>query len=140
LVRDEAGNPRSVFAINTDITEKKRIEHQLLRNQRLESIGTLAGGIAHDLNNVLSPIIMASELLDLEERDARKRALLASIGSSARRAADMVGQVLAFARGMDGNRVPVDPGRIVGDVEKIARDTFPKNIVIRVSADSDLRP
>src|SRR5215510_7581031 len=62
LVRDEKGQPNSFFLINTDITEKKRMEAQFLRAQRMESIGTLAGGIAHDLNNVLSPILMAIDM------------------------------------------------------------------------------
>ena len=66
LVRDEQGQPKSILVINTDITEKKRMESQFLRAQRMESIGTLAGGIAHDLNNVLSPILMAIDMLQLK--------------------------------------------------------------------------
>ncbi len=65
-MRDEKGQPNSILVINTDITEKKRMESQFLRAQRMESIGTLAGGIAHDLNNVLSPILMAIDMLQLK--------------------------------------------------------------------------
>ena len=63
LVKDEAGNPQSFLVVNTDITEKKKLEAQFLRAQRLESLGTLAGGIAHDLNNILAPILGFAQLL-----------------------------------------------------------------------------
>ncbi len=139
LVRDEDGKPRAVLAINTDITDKKRIEHQFLRAQRMESIGTLAGGIAHDLNNVLSPVMMSVDLLKFDETDPRKLALLESIYTSARRGADMVGQVLSFARGMDGNRVEVCPDQIIQHVVKIVTDTFPKGIVIESRVEDGLR-
>ena len=140
LVRDDAGTPRSVLAINTDITEKKRLEHQFLRAQRMESIGTLAGGIAHDLNNVLSPVIMAVDLLRLNEKDPHKLSLLGTVDASARRGADMVGQVLSFARGMEGRRVEVQLRHVIHDIEKISHDTFPKNIQISADIDKALWP
>jgi hypothetical protein len=61
LIRDNEGHPKSVLAINTDITERKKIEAQFMRAQRMENIGTLAGGIAHDLNNILTPIMLVSK-------------------------------------------------------------------------------
>ena len=70
LLRDAEGQPKSVLCINTDITERKKIEGQFLRAQRMESIGTLAGGIAHDLNNLLSPIIMGVDLLKMHGQSA----------------------------------------------------------------------
>ncbi len=73
LIRDKEGNPKSVLGINTDITEKKKIEAQFLRAQRMESIGTLAGGIAHDLNNILAPIMLSIELLKTSVVDERPR-------------------------------------------------------------------
>src|SRR6185436_16231162 len=63
LVRDSEGLRRSILVINTNVTEQKRLEEQLLRAQRMESIGTLAGGIAHDLNNVLAPILLSVDML-----------------------------------------------------------------------------
>lgn len=133
LVRDEVGQPRSLLVINTDITEKKRLERQFFRAQRMESIGTLAGGMAHDLNNVLSPIMMAVDLLKLRSQDEMSRELLGNIAVSARRGAEMVSQVLSFARGVEGRRDEILAERLVADVEKIIRDTFPKNIQIRTS-------
>jgi two-component system cell cycle sensor histidine kinase/response regulator CckA len=63
LVRNEEGQPRAILAINTDTTQQKALERQFLRAQRMESIGTLAGGIAHDLSNVLAPILMSISML-----------------------------------------------------------------------------
>ncbi|QJE97214.1 PAS domain S-box protein [Luteolibacter luteus] len=131
LLRDPADQPRNILCIHTDITEHKKLEEQFLRAQRLESIGTLAGGIAHDLNNVLSPISMSIELLQSDVTSERGRELLATLASSAKRGAEMVNQVLSFARGMDGRRLEICPRSLVGDVEKIIRDTFPKNISLR---------
>jgi PAS domain S-box-containing protein len=131
LVCDAAGRPQSILAINTDITEKKKLEQQFLRAQRLESIGTLAGGIAHDLNNVLAPILMSVELLRLTSQDERMKSILATIETSAQRGADMVRQILSFARGADGRRVPVDPRHILRDIQHLLRETFPKNIELR---------
>jgi two-component system cell cycle sensor histidine kinase/response regulator CckA len=138
LVRDDQGQPRSLLVINTDVTEKKRLERQFFRAQRMESIATLAGGMAHDLNNVLSPIMMAVDLLKLKTTDSGSQELLGNIATSAKRGADMVGQVLSFARGVEGRRDEVHAGRLVDDVERITRDTFPKNIQIRTNVGSDL--
>jgi PAS domain S-box-containing protein len=137
LVRDEFGDPKSVLSINTDITEKKKLEAQFLRAQRMESIGTLAGGIAHDLNNVLGPIIMAVDLFKLKMTDPQDLELLETVAVSARRGADMVRQVLSFARGLEGQRTLVKPLQLMKEVQRIARDTFPKFISIQVSAPED---
>ncbi len=138
LMRDRDGRPKSIFAINTDVTQRKRLEAQFLRAQRMESIGTLAGGIAHDLNNVLTPIIMSIDLLKLDETDPDKLEALAAIESSARRGSDMVKQVLSFARGMDGQRVLVQLRHVVRDLARILGDTFPKNIMIEHRIPADL--
>ena len=97
LVRDDQGAPTSILVINTDITEKKGMEAQFLRAQRMESIGTLAGGIAHDLNNVLSPILMAIDMLQLKATDEATRKWLEVLRTNAERGGDMVRQVLSFA-------------------------------------------
>ncbi len=133
LLRDAHAAPRAVLVIDTDVTEKKALQAQFLRAQRLESIGTLAGGIAHDLNNVLSPILMAAEILARRPGDERSQRMVATIESSARRGADMVKQILAFARGLEGDRVTLQPRHLVKEIEKIVRDTFPKSIELRTA-------
>lgn len=137
VVRDEAGRPKAILTINTDITERKRLEAQFLRSQRLESIGTLAGGIAHDLNNVFAPILMTASLLRQAERDSARLKELRTIEACAQRGADMVRQLLSFARGADGKRTRVDLGRIAREVELIARDTFPKDIAVQLVAPAE---
>jgi PAS domain S-box-containing protein len=131
LIRDDEGRPKSILAINTDITEKKKIEAQFMRAQRMESIGTLAGGIAHDLNNILAPIMMSIELLKDISTDAQAQDMLETIEVSARRGAEIVRQVLSFARGIEGERVEIQPRHLLRDLEKIIKDTFPKDIRLR---------
>lgn len=138
LLYDERGEPQAILAINADITERKRMERQFLRTQRMESIGTLASGIAHDLNNILSPILMAIEMLKEQEVQPETLSLIDTLQSSAQRGADLVRQILGIARGMESQRQTVDVRRIVGDVEKIARDTFPRNIELVVNAPEEL--
>ncbi len=138
LVRDEAGRPQAVLAINSDITEKKKMEQQFFRAQRMESIGTLAGGIAHDLNNVLAPILMSIELLRLTSRDERAKSVLSTIETSAKRGADMVKQILSFARGVEGERMVINVRHIIQDMQHLVHDTFPKEIVFRAELDKDL--
>jgi len=138
LVRDEQGIPKSVLVINTDITEKKRMESQFLRAQRMESIGTLAGGIAHDLNNVLSPILMAIDMLQLKATDEASRKWLDVLRTNAQRGGDMVRQVLSFARGVEGERVALQPKHLIKEIVKILRETLPKSIEIKFQIPGDL--
>lgn len=133
LMSDSAGRPKAIFAINTDITAKKLIEAQFLRAQRMESIGTLAGGIAHDLNNVLAPILLSAELLRGEDSPAEREELLALIKTTARRGADMVQQLLSFARGVEGKRAEVQIRYLVQEVLAMVRETFPRGIDVRTS-------
>ncbi|MEO6755684.1 MAG: PAS domain S-box protein [Chthoniobacteraceae bacterium] len=130
LLRDDAGQPKAILAINTNITERREVEAQLFRAQRMESIGTLAGGIAHDLNNVLGPIIMAVDLLKMQITDPKERRLLEMIETSGRHGAEMVKQVLYFARGATGQRVLTSPAPLVKELQQMARDTFPKTISV----------
>ncbi len=134
----EDGTIRQWIGIHTDITERKKLESQFLRAQRMESIGTLAGGIAHDLNNSLAPIMMSIELLRMKFGDPESQELLATLSSSAKRGADMVGQVLSFARGVEGRHMEVQASHVIKDIEKIANDTFLKNIQVRTIMAHDL--
>jgi PAS domain S-box-containing protein len=123
--------PASILAIYTDVTERRQIQAQFLRAQRLESIGTLAGGIAHDLNNMLAPISLSIELLrgDMPREDVLH--MLDTIEQSARRGADLVRQVLSFARGVDGARESVHIVHMLSDIARLTHDTFPRSIDIR---------
>lgn len=138
LVRDANGDPVSILVINTDITEHKNLERQFLRAQRLESIGTLAGGLAHDLNNVLAPISMSIELLRKSVNDVRGNELLDTISQCSGRGANMISQILSFARGVEGKRGPVSGNEIMTALSGIIRDTFPKGVHIETSVPADL--
>ncbi len=137
LVRDETGSPVSVLAINTDITDRKKLEQQFLRAQRMESLGTLAGGIAHDLNNLLAPITMGVGLLKRMELAPTGAVIVENIERSAKRGADLVRQVLSFARGVEGTQLPLQLRNVFGEVASIVRNTFPKNIVVETCVAPD---
>jgi len=140
LLRDTAGKPTATLNINTDITDRKQIEAQFLRSQRLENIGTLAGGIAHDLNNVLSPVLMAVELLRRDPLDEFGCKMLDTIKASAQRGADLVKQILSFARGAAGEMVVLQLKHLIKDAAKLAADTFPRSIKVQTNLPHDLRP
>jgi PAS domain S-box-containing protein len=120
IVRNPDGTPRSVLSINTDVTEQKK----------LESIGTLAGGVAHDLNNVLGPILMGAESLRSNATGEHAAAMISLIEESARRGSSIVKQVLTFARGVEGERVLINPRHLIDEMVEIARKTFPKSIEV----------
>jgi PAS domain S-box-containing protein len=140
IVRNDSGVPVSILVINTDITARKNLERQFLRAQRLESIGTLAAGIAHDLNNVLAPITMSIAMLRDKLADPAGLKWLDTIDASAVRAAGIVRQVLGFGRGVEGERVAFQPGHVIREVLKITTGTFPKSIDIRMNVPKDLWP
>lgn len=132
LVKDKTGNPKSILTVDTDITEKKQLEKQFLRAQRLESLGTLASGIAHDLNNVLTPILAVSQLLPLKvtNLDQSSQEMLKMLESSARRGANLVKQILSFARGNEARRTILQIKHLLLDIEQFVKGTFPKFIEI----------
>src|SRR6185436_12767562 len=139
LIRDESGKPKSILVINTDNTEARQLEKQFLRTQRLEAIGTLASGIAHDLNNILSPIMMATGLLRREVKESADASrMLNIIEGSANRGAGIVKQVLTFARGAEGDRVVLQPKHLLSELTKIMGQTFPRNIEIQTQFPPDL--
>lgn len=116
-----------------DLTERKKLEQQFLRAQRMESIGTLAGGIAHDLNNILAPIMMSIDILKTVSDHPQAKAILDTIEVSAKRGADIVRQVLSFARGIESERIEVHPKHLLKDLENIIKETFPKDIQMQFS-------
>lgn len=129
LVRDEQDQPKSILTVDTDITEKKKLEAQFLRAQRMESIGTLAAGIAHDLNNVLAPILMSVQLLHLKFPDDQQATrLLKTLEANVKRGAALIKQVLSFARGIEGDRTIVQVRHLILEIDQIVKETFPKSI------------
>lgn len=139
LIRDNANQPKTILAINSDVTEQRRLESHFLRAQRLESIGTLAGGIAHDLNNVLTPILVSLKLLK-EMKGETPEEVLDTLEASAHRGASIVQQVLSFARGVEGERSILQVKHPINEVLNIARDVFPRSVEIRSSVPPDLWP
>ena len=131
LLRDAKGNPKAFLTINTDITEKKRQEAQLLRTQRLETIGTLATGIAHDLNNVLAPILISVEMLRSRITDASGTESLDTLEASANHGADLIRQILGFARGTGSKKSEVQLSHLADAAAKILAGTLPRNIGIK---------
>jgi PAS domain S-box-containing protein len=138
LIRDGSGEPKSLLFINTDVTEKKKLEKEFYRAQRIESIGVIAGGIAHDLNNSLSPVLMGLQLLRRQQADDETQRMLSVMEGNTHRAADMVKQVLLFSRGRDGEKVALFPGALLREMERIVRHTFPKSINVATLAPADL--
>jgi PAS domain S-box-containing protein len=126
-------NPSEGICFVIDLTERKKLEQQFLRAQRMESIGTLAGGVAHDLNNILSPIMMSIDLLKGMSENPQVTSILETIEVSAKRGAEIVRQVLSFARGMEGERIEVQPKHLLQDLQIIIKDTFPKKIRREIS-------
>ncbi len=138
LVAVGGGEPQHVLLINTDVTEKRRLETQFLRTQRMDSIGTLAGGIAHDLNNVLNPILIGAGLLRNEELSARAREVAASIEAGARHGAALIKQLLAFARGADGLHLELQPARLIAGLGPLLQPILPRNLLFSTQGDDTL--
>jgi PAS domain S-box-containing protein len=139
LMHDSQGAPKSILVINTDITEKKHLETESLRAQRLESVGRLAGGIAHDLNNMLSPILLIAPLLGLKLHDPADKEMLEMVKASAQRGADMVRQILSFSQGSKGSESLVQIRPLIDEQIKVAKQTFPPSIEVRSRVATDIR-
>jgi nitrogen-specific signal transduction histidine kinase/ActR/RegA family two-component response regulator len=137
LVRNSAGQPTDIVGVWTDITARKQTANQELRAQRLESIGTLACGVAHDLHNVLGPILLSAELLRMDSPGLDTEAL-DLIESSAKRGADMVKQLLTFVKGAEGERLPVQTPTLIHELDRLIRRSFPKTIELRTEVGEDL--
>lgn len=140
VLRDEAGQPTGRLSISTDITEKVKLAEQFLRTQRLEAIGALSSGIAHDLNNILAPILMMAPMLKEKLADPIDGELLTMVEQSAQRGATIIRQLLTFSRGIEGERVPVALRHLVREMSGIMRETFPRDIMVSADVAADLLP
>lgn len=132
LISDDYNSESAFLILNEDITEKKHLERQFNQFQRLESIGTLAAGISHDLNNILTPILMIAQLLNqrFKDLDSETEELLKTLEISSKRGADLVKQILIFAKGQDKKQTSVQLTDLIQEVIKIIKETFPKNIIL----------
>ena len=140
LMRDKTGQPISILSVDTDITEKKHLEAQSFRIQRMESLGTLAGGIAHDLNNILTPVLATAKLLPmlLPNIDEKIKELLDILIVSTTRGSELVKQVLTFARGIEGEHRILQVETLIAEVTQLIERTFPKSIEISTELTSGL--
>ncbi|MDI6804537.1 MAG: PAS domain S-box protein [Bacteroidota bacterium] len=138
LVKGETDNDDMILIVNTDITERKNIEAQYFRAQRLESIGILASGIAHDLNNVLAPILTSIQSLKKRNMSESDGIILNTLEACTKRGAAVVNQVLMFARGIHSETVVLRPQDLTQDIEKLIRETFPKSIKTSFNHQKDL--
>jgi signal transduction histidine kinase/ActR/RegA family two-component response regulator len=127
-----------IFERHRAAEERKKLEDQILRAHRLEAIGALTSGIAHDLNNILSPVMMCVQLLQDKLSDPEDREILRIVGGGAQRGAEMIKHLLAFDRGIGGKRVPVQAGSVLREMAMIMRETFPRDILVIESAPPEL--
>ncbi|MBE9228996.1 response regulator [Phormidium sp. LEGE 05292] len=126
------------YVLIQDVTERKQLERQLLRSQRMESLGTLASGIAHDLNNVLTPILISVQLLAMKHQDKQSKQWLELLENNTRRGADLIRQVMLFVRGMEGNNTLIQPANLINQIKQMLKETFPKSIAISTNISSEL--
>ncbi len=136
--RASDGSVLGYFTLVFDITERVLRDRQLLRTQRLESVGRLASGIAHDLNNILAPMMMGPDLLRETTTDPASLNILEVIESSAKRGADILKQLLMFGRGEQEVSASLHLGPLIREMIKIMEETFPKNITVLYRIPSDL--
>jgi PAS domain S-box-containing protein len=140
VVHDNTGRITRMVGTVQDITEQKRIEAEFLRAQRMDGIGAIAGGMAHDLNNALAPILMGIQIIRNKVSEPDVRQMLAVMETNTHRGADMVRQVLTFARGRDGEQEMLQLGKLILEMENILRQTMPKSISVQSMVPKDLWP
>ena len=140
ILRDNAGQPTGRLSISTDITEKKKLEERFLHAQRLENLGMLASGVAHDLNNVLAPIVFAAPMLRPSLTGERDLKILTTLERSAERGAGLVKQILGFARSTTGELRPTQVKHLARDIIGVIEETFPKSVQFEHHIPSDLWP
>lgn len=135
---EEEGKPASFLVIDSDVSEKKNLELQVMRSQRLESIGTLAGGVAHDFSNILTPILMGVEILRERMPGQECQAVLDTIERTAGRGVGLIRQVLALSRAGDSPDCLVQPRKIMDEIAMIIRQTFPSSVRLEVNRPAGL--
>ncbi|MBL8150060.1 MAG: PAS domain S-box protein [Blastocatellia bacterium] len=140
ISKAEWANSSIITLTIDDLTKKKRLENDSFRSQRLESIGVLAGGIAHDLNNLLTPNLIAIQILKNRIEDKKLRLLLNTMESSTKRGAELIKQILSFAKGFSDKTSVVQIKHLIYEIEKLLKETFPRSITIRVGVAKNINP
>ena len=114
-------------------TEKQELQRQVYHAQRLESIATLASGVAHDLNNIFTPILATAQLLPLKlpNTDKETKYLIDLLQNSTKRGSALVKQILSFSRGVENNSVIFQIRHVLNEIQQVIRETFPKTIEIK---------
>ncbi|MFN6472121.1 MAG: ATP-binding protein [Nostoc sp. SerVER01] len=138
LLPDDNGQLKSILSVNTEITQQKQLETQLLRSQRLESIGSLTSGIVHDLNNLLSPILMSVQFLQKKFPDAQSQKVLQTLENNVKRSANLLKQILTFARGIESKRIILEIQPLMAEIEQIIAQTFPDSIICQIDIPKNL--
>ncbi|HVZ35429.1 MAG TPA: PAS domain S-box protein, partial [Polyangiaceae bacterium] len=138
LIRDEHRQAQSVLVINSDITEKKSLEAQVFHTQRVESLGLLVGGVAHDFNNVLTAILANANLArELLEGVPGARELIEEIEQAGHRGADLVRRLLTFSRRDESRRRRTELVPLVSEALALLRVTMPKSVRLETAFDSE---
>lgn len=126
------GGTRLALCVARDISGRLQLQQAQMRAERLESLGLLAGGIAHDLNNALAPIVIGAELLQARHPDSADDPLLSSMVVSAQRGAGIIRQLLTFARGVDGERLAVPLRPLVAGLAHQLEQTLPSSVRVEL--------
>ena len=140
LRRDESGNPKSILMVNKDITQKRKLEGELLRAQRIETAGRLATSISHDLNNVLSAMLISMRALSEEQIDPARRDALKVSQLCVEQASQLITHLLSLTKGIDQETRSIDLGNVIWKAVKILRNTFPESVKIHVAVRPHLHP
>ncbi|PYS17002.1 MAG: hypothetical protein DMG15_00660 [Acidobacteria bacterium] len=138
LVQDEAGQPKSVLIVNTDVTERKRLESQFLRVQRMGNLGRMAGGVAHDLNNILSLMLVALQQLQRKGLDRDSQRWVRALRLNAEHAGHLITQLLSIAKGIEEERASIQPRYLIKETAEMLRVAFPKSVKIKTRVASKL--
>ncbi len=138
-LRNSTGETTNLLCLREDVTERKRLEHELRQAQKMESLGTLAGGIAHDFNNLLAIINGYAEFCEQSLHEpAVLRKSLREIHNAAQRAGSLVRQILTFSRKTEVRFSPVDFNQLIRDLMRMFAETFPRNIAVTLDLQEKL--
>jgi len=140
LLRGAGGRPESILVLCEDAEEARLLGEERLRAQRQECIGTLAGGIAHDLNNILQPISIALDLFRVRLPDRDSQELFEAVDSNLRRATELVRQILTFTSGVRAERSLAEAPALLGEVSNFVRQAFPKTIRFEAVSGASVSP